>query len=495
MQKFILSIDQGTTGTTALLIDAKSYELVEKHNQEFAQIYPRPGLVEHNLNDIWQTVKTTTLEVLKKANVDARSIQCIGITNQRETTCPFDIDGNPLANAIVWQDRRTADYCQDKKLQYSQNYQNVTGLPLDPYFSATKMAWLLNHNENVSNAAQNNTLRFGTIDTFLLYKMTNGKSFKTEASNASRTLLMDLETSNWSDDLLNFFEIPKGTLPQIQDSFSEFGHTQGLDFLPDGIPISCMLGDQQAALFGQAGYKQGDLKCTYGTGAFILLNTGLQKIYSSQGLLTTVAYKHNGNTIYALEGSSFIAGAAVQWLRDNLKLIETSPDVEKLALSITELEQMEHLIFYPFFSGIGSPYWQPNAKGAILGITRDTNSAHIARACLEGIALAINDSIQSLVKDVDQTVDAIKVDGGACANNLLMQIQANFSSKKIIRPKIIETTAYGVALGAMIGINALKFEEIDSLWKIDTEFSPQNEEYFSKKLEQWNEGIQRYFLN
>lgn len=495
MKQFILSIDQGTTGSTALIIDASSFELVSKHNEEFKQIFPKPGLVEHDLNDIWKSIKVSVTKAIEIANISGDQIKCIGITNQRETTCSFDKSANPLANAIVWQDRRTADFCQDKKIQYSQrNFDKTTGLPLDPYFSATKMAWLLNNNEKVKNAAENKNLLFGTIDTYLLYKMSNGTSFKTEASNASRTLLMDLATSNWSNELLNFFEIPKETLPTIENSFCEFGKTQGLDFLPDNIPISCMLGDQQAALFGQAGYKEGSLKCTYGTGAFILLNTGKNKTYSKHGLLTTVAYKHNNEVIYALEGSSFIAGAAVQWLRDNLGIIENGPQVEELSLKVSDMQEMEHLMFFPFFTGIGSPYWEPNAKGAIIGITRDTENKHIARACLEGIALAINDSINSLVSDVTSKVESIKVDGGACANDLLMQIQANFSYKKIIRPKIIETTAYGVALGAMIGLDQLKFEQIDSLWKEDKTFEVNTNEYFQKKLNQWNEKIKKIYL-
>lgn len=495
MKKYILSIDQGTTGTTALLIDTQSYELIAKHNVEFPQIFPKPGWVEHDLNDIWNTVKSSTLAVLNSIGATANDIECIGITNQRETTCAFRNNGTPLSNAIVWQDRRTADYCKQHNEEYKERFQKLTGLPLDPYFSGTKMVWLLNNVDEVKKAATDNDLKFGTIDTYLLYKMTSGSSYKTEPSNASRTLLMDIDQTDWSEVLLDFFQINSNYLPEIHDSFSYFGQTKNLDFLPDGIPISCMLGDQQAALFGQAGYKQGSLKCTYGTGAFLLLNTGQDKIYSSNGLLTTVAYRHQGSSVYALEGSSFIAGAAVQWLRDNLGIIESSPQIEKMARNIGSIEEMEHLIFYPFFAGIGSPYWEPNAKGAIMGLTRGTKNEHITRACLDGIALAINDSIQSLLQDYPAQIESIKVDGGACANNLLMELQAGFSQRKIIRPKIIETTAYGVALGAMIGTEKIQFSDIDQLWQEDKLFSPMTDQYFQDKQRQWTDGIKRIFLN
>jgi glycerol kinase len=493
MKKFILSIDQGTTGTTALIINKDDFSLIAKHNEEFAQIFPNPGWVEHNLNDIWSTVEKCIKEVLKKSNIDKSDIYSIGITNQRETTCAYTKSGIPLANAIVWQDRRTSDYCKSKLESYSK-FQPKTGLPLDPYFSGTKMNWLQSNNEDVKKAKEKNDLLFSTIDTFLLYKLTNCKSFKTEASNASRTLLMDLETCCWDDDLLSFFDINKSTLPSISDSFSNFGTTENLNFLPDGISISCMLGDQQAALFGQAGYNAGSLKCTYGTGAFILLNTGHKIKFSSNGLLTTVAFKHQGKPVYALEGAAYIAGAAVQWLRDNLEIVKDASEVENLALEVKDLSKIEHLIFFPFFTGIGSPYWNSEAKGAIVGLTRDTGKAEIARVCLEGMALSINDSINSLVKDSINTVSEIKVDGGACANNLLMQIQANISKKEIVRPKIIETTAYGVALGSLVGLNELAFEDIDKLWQKDKSFSPQESTYYDSKSNMWNDKVKKFFL-
>ncbi|MBD66913.1 MAG: glycerol kinase [Halobacteriovoraceae bacterium] len=492
MKNFILSIDQGTTGTTALLIDAKNFELIDKVNQEFTQHFPKPSWVEHDLAEIWKSVENTTKEVLKKNSVSGDQIKAIGITNQRETTCAFNKKGHPLAKAIVWQDRRTHEYCKKNTDAYKK-LKKKTGLPLDPYFSGTKMNWLLTNNKEVSSAAKSDDLCLGTIDSFLLYKMTDHKVFATEASNASRTLLMDLDTTDWCDELLRFFEVKKEFLPRINDSFTHFGETKNLNFLPDGIPISCILGDQQAALFGQAGYKAGDLKCTYGTGAFILLNTGEEKTYSRNGLLTTVAYKKDNKTCYALEGASYIAGAAVQWLRDNLNMIEDAPSVEKLARSIEDFSQMEHLLFMPFFTGIASPYWNSEAKASILGITRDTNKNHIARACLDGIALSINDSIQALIADSPESVAEIRVDGGASLNDLLCEIQASFSQKKIIRPKVIETTAYGVALGAIVGLGEIELSKVKDLWKEDKEFNPSNEDYFKTKSHQWTETIKKIY--
>lgn len=492
MKRFILSIDQGTTGSTALLIDSKTLELVEKVNHEFRQILPRPGEVEHNLNDIFNSVKRAVVDVLEKANATADDIECIGITNQRETVCAYDKLGNPLCNAIVWQDRRTSKFCADNAKAYSP-LQDKTGLPLDPYFSATKMRWMIENNNIVKEALENKNLCLSNIDGFLLYKFSGNQSFKTEPSNASRTLLMDLDTCQWDKDLCKFFNIPQFVLPEIQESFGEFGVTKGLDFLPDGIRITCMLGDQQAALFGQAGHTEGELKCTYGTGAFIVLNTGTKKIKSTNGLLTTVAYKFNSKPVYALEGSSYIAGAAVQWLRDNLGIIKSASEVEGLASKASN-ESMESVMFLPFFTGIGSPFWKADAKAAIVGLSRDTSKEHIARACLEGMALSINDSIKALVEDSPTIVNAIKVDGGACQNNLLMQYQANFSGNSIVRPAVIETTGYGVALGSLVGIGELKMEEISKLWKEDRIFDPQNDQYFSSKLRDWKTYIKKVFL-
>jgi glycerol kinase len=489
---YLLSIDQGTTGSTSLLIDAKTLKIIDKEKVDYRQIYPQPGWVEHDLNDIWNSVKTSVLTIIHRQKIDAKNILAIGITNQRETTCAYNKQGEPLAHAIVWQDRRTANFCEEKKEAYKK-FQTRTGLPLDPYFSATKMRWLLDHVPAVKQAADKKDLNFSTIDSFLLYKLSHGKSFATEASNASRTMLMNLETFQWDSDLINFFGLSKEFLPEIKESFTHFGTTLHCDFLPDGIPVLSILGDQQAALFGQACVEAGDLKCTYGTGAFLLLNTGESIVHSHQGLLTTAAFSFAGKKIYALEGAAYIAGAAVQWLRDNLKLIHSSHEVEALAQSVDDLSQMKDVLFMPFFTGIGTPYWNSEAKAAIVGLTRGTTQAHIARACLEGIALSVNDSVESFKKDFSQLND-IRVDGGAAANNFLMQLQANFSSKKILRPEVIDTTAFGVALGALVGRKEVKMSDMNQLWKLQKDFSPEKNNYYASKKLLWDQSIKKLYL-
>ncbi|MBT3585533.1 MAG: glycerol kinase GlpK [Halobacteriovoraceae bacterium] len=494
---FILAIDQGTTGTTAALIDSKTFAFIDKANLEYPQIYPQPGWVEHDLDAIWKTVGESVRKVLEKNKTSADQIVAIGITNQRETTCAFNTEGIPLAKAIVWQDRRTGDFCQELKDQGKESLiKEKTGLPIDPYFSGTKMRWLLNNNQDVKKAAAGNQLKFGNIDTFLLYKLSAGASYATEASNASRTLLMDLKSSEWDSELLSLFSVPLECLPEIKDSFGDFGSTSGLDFLPDGIPITGILGDQQAALFGQAGYSAGDMKCTYGTGAFILINTGEELVRSSSGLLTTVAYKKEGQLYYALEGAAYIAGAAVQWLRDNLKIIPNAPAVEALAKEVKDLVEMENIMMLPFFTGIGSPYWISDAQAALVGLTRDSGNSHIARACLDGIALSINDLIEAMGKDSGNKVKELKVDGGAVANDLLMTIQATVSQVKVIRPKVTETTAYGAALAAGIGANLIKFSQISELWKEDSQFESKSDEveFYQRKAIQWKATIQKLFL-
>lgn len=494
MSSYVLAIDQGTTGTTALLIDAETLKVVAEGSEDYAQIYPKPGWVEHDLNVIWSTVRNTVNSALKKAGATGKDILTIGITNQRETTCAYDKRGKPLHNAIVWQDRRTSDFCNEHKNNFKAKYSQRTGLPLDPYFSATKMKWLLENVPAVKAAADKDDLRLSTIDTFLLYKLSAGVAFATEPSNASRTQLCSLETFAWDDDLVKFFQVPKNVLPKIQDTFGEFGKTKGLDFLPDGIPVNCLFGDQQSALFGQACLEEGDVKCTYGTGAFVLVNTGEKIVHSKKGLLTTAAYGHKGEKVYALEGASYIAGAAVQWLRDNLKLIDSSPDVESLARQVTDLGQMEHILFFPFFTGIAAPYWVSEAKGAIIGMTRDTGAPHIARACLDGIALSVNDCVNSFQQDLGKLND-IRVDGGATANDLLMQSQANFSGKKILRPQNIETTSYGAALGALVGLGKITLKDVGRLWKLEKEFVPDSGAlYYSRKASQWNQTLRRLYL-
>lgn len=494
---YILSIDQGTTGTRSCLIEAKTLSLVGQASLEYPQIYPKPSWVEHDLNDIWSTVEKTTSAVLKNYNVQGHQIIAIGITNQRETTCAFDKNGKPLANAIVWQDRRTSGFCSElKEKNLIEKIKEKTGLPIDPYFSATKMNWLKKNNTNVKNSEQSGNLHFGTIDTFLLFKLTGNASYKTDASNASRTMLMNLKNCDWDKDLLEVFDIKIETLPEICDSFGEFGKTKGLSFLPDGIPITGILGDQQSALFGQAGFDKGELKCTYGTGAFALLNTGKELVYSQSGLLTTVGFRYKDETSYALEGSSYIAGAAVQWLRDNLCIIEKSSDIEPLAREIKNLEEVKNIQFFPYFSGIGSPYWNSEAKGAIMGLTRDSAKPHIAYACLEGVAMAINDLLNAMKKDTGLLIKALKVDGGASSNDLLMEMQATISETTIIRPKVIETTAYGAAMAAAIGASLTDFNKLKDVWKKDKEYYPNKfqSKYINEKKELWDKTIHKIFI-
>lgn len=493
MGQYLLAIDQGTTGTTSLLLDTKTLKVVDKEKVDYRQIYPHPAWVEHNLNDIWQSIEDSVEIIIKRQKIGKTDIIAIGITNQRETTCAFNRQGKPLHHAIVWQDRRTAGWCESHKPAYEKNLRPLTGLPLDPYFSATKMRWMLDNSKDVQAAAGKDDLLFGTIDTFMVYKLTAGFSFVTEASNASRTMLMNLETFEWDKSLLDFFGIERKSLPEIRESFTSFGTTKNCGFLPDGIPVLCILGDQQAALFGQACVNEGDIKCTYGTGAFLLLNTGEKKIYSQTGLLTTAAYFYQRKKVYALEGSTYIAGAAVQWLRDNLQSIRSSGEVERLAKEASDLSQMEHVLFFPFFTGIGTPYWNSEAKAAIMGLTRDTTNGQIARACLEGIALSVNDSVSSFKKDFSKLND-IRVDGGASANNLLMEMQANFSEKKILRPEVTDTTAYGVAVGTLVARGEIKIDELGKLWKLEKEFSPSGNKYYAGKRDLWDKTLKKVFL-
>jgi glycerol kinase len=489
----LLAIDQGTTGTTSLLLDAKTLKILDKEKSDYRQIFPKPGWVEHDLRDIWKSVAASVDAVLRRSKADPTKIRGIGITNQRETTCAFNRSGDPLHHAIVWQDRRTAEYCDQNRARYEELCRKKTGLPLDPYFSGTKMRWLLDHVPAVKAAADARDLCLATVDTYLVHRLTGGRSFVTEPSNASRTMLMNLETFGWDEALMKFFGISREFLPEIRESFSNFGETRDCGILPDGIPVLSILGDQQAALFGQACVNVGDIKATYGTGAFLLLNTGEELIHSSTGLLSTAAYEYRGKRIYALEGSAYIAGAAVQWLRDNLKCIKSSPEVSRLAADVTDLAEMEHVMFLPFFTGIGTPYWNAKAKAAIVGLTRDTHNGHIARACLEGIALSLNDSVSSFKKDFPRLND-IRVDGGAAGNDLLMQLQANFSEKTILRPEVIDTTAFGVAVGCLVGRGEISIGDLGRYWKLEREFLPEKNRYYANKKTLWDDTIRRLFL-
>lgn len=492
-KKIILAIDQGTTGTTALILD-QALQVLGKDNVEFAQVFPKPGWVEHRAQDIWQSIHQAVDNCLNKASVKASEISAIGITNQRETTCLFRRDGSPLHNFIVWQCRRTAEICEDLKSRgLEETIKHQTGLVLDPYFSATKLMWLFEHAKDAKKMAEQGDALFGTVNTWLLYQLTGQMVHATDATNASRTLMMDLSTCQWDDKLLSFFGVPKNCLPAIYGNSHIYGHTKGLSFLPDGIPIAGMAGDQQAALFGQACFEAGEAKATYGTGCFILLNTGKKIIRSQNGLLTSVAIKLGEEVQYCLEGSAFIAGAAVQWLKDGLGMIKKSSEIEALAAQVSDSGDVA---FVPALSGLGAPYWQPHAKGLLCGISRDTTKAHIARAVLEGIALQNRDMMEVMQQE-GGAVRHIKVDGGACANNLLMQFQADVLQIPCMRPHILETTALGAAAlaGLSVGIFSNKAAFRD-LAIAKTVFSPtMAQEVLQKHLNKWRKAIARVQVN
>lgn len=491
----VLALDQGTTGTTAMVVGARSLEVIGKETREFPQHYPAPGLVEHDLDEIWNSLRDAVSSVLKKHSLNPRDIISVGITNQRETVCPFLENGTPTHRALVWQDRRTSVFCSSNK-EREKFLRERTGLALDPYFSATKIRWLLQNCPKTRRAHGEGSLRVGTVDTYLLHRLTGGEVYSTEATNASRTLLMDIHNGNWDQDLGDIFDIDTSLLPSIQDSFGHFGKTKNVDFLPDGIEIDCVLGDQQAALMGQAGFNEGDAKCTYGTGSFIVLNTGIHPLKSSRGLLTTIAYRHEGQDIYALEGSSYIAGAAVQWLRDCLGLIKKAKEVEKLAREVKNFEEVRSILFFPFFTGIASPHWKSDARAAIVGLSRDSGKAAIARATLEGIAFSINDIIDALREETSLKLKCLRVDGGASSNNLLMEIQATLSGIQVIRPKTIETTAYGAALGALIGRGLASFEDMARAWRQERVFqvNPEEVAYFREKSLLWKDILDKFYL-
>jgi glycerol kinase len=466
---YVMAIDQGTTGTTALILDAE-LNVIATSTRDFAQHFPRPSWVEHDLNEIWESVCGAVKGVLEKAGLSGSRIKTIGITNQRETTCVWrkEPSAPPLARAIVWQDRRTASYCEDlKKKNLERRLNRMTGLLLDPYFSATKMAWLLRNADGVGCAIKSGAAVFGTIDSYLLYRMTGGVH-GTDVTNASRTLLMDLKTCQWDDELLDIFGVPRKALPEIFASCIEYGKTKNFAGLPDGIPITGIAGDQQAALFGQACFERGMGKCTYGTGAFVLVNTGSRPVFSRHRLLTTVAWKTGETTTYGIEGSAFIAGAAVQWFRDGLGLIPASDAIEELAASVPG---SDGVVFVPALSGLGAPHWLPMATGLFTGITRGTTKAHMARALLEGIAFQVANLIEAMNKDLAKRISSMRVDGGASANNLLMQFQADILGVKIVRSQIKETTALGAALMAGIGVGIWKgLDEVARKWKAAAEF-------------------------
>ena len=490
-EKYVLAIDQGTTGTHVLLIDTK-LRVVGTAYREFRQFFPRPGWVEHDLNEIWRSVLECVHRALKNAGVRPNAIAAIGITNQRETTALWlKGSGKPIHRAIVWQDRRTADRCAAlKKSGVEARVRAITGLVVDPYFSATKLAWLLENSTHARTRAEGGELCFGTIDTWLVYKLTGHRAHVTDVSNASRTLLMNLKTLAWDSEMIELFAVPRAVLPDIRSSAEVYGTTAGLRALPDGIPVAGMAGDQQAALFGQACFSSGEAKCTYGTGAFLLMNTGERPVESRAGLLTTVAWKISGRAVYALEGSAFIAGAAVQWLRDGLGLIKSSQAIERLASKVSDTGEV---VFVPALVGLGAPHWRPEARGLIAGIDRSTTAAHLARALLEGIAFQIHDLAAAMATDSGQAISALKVDGGAAANNLLMQFQADLLGTDVIRPKNLQTTSLGAAFLAGLGIGLWRSEEeIRGAWKIGQAFHPKlTKEARQRQLGKWQRALER----
>ena len=496
MPQYILSFDQGTTSSRSIIFNEKG-NIVAVAQKEFKQIFPQPGWVEHDATEIWGTQLGTAAEVITKAGLTVNDIAAIGITNQRETTVVWDKKtGQPLHNAIVWQDRRTADYCDSLKEKHTSFIQQKTGLIIDAYFSATKLKWILDNVKDARHKAANNELCFGTIDSWLLWKLTQGKVHATDVTNASRTMLFNIHSLQWDDELLALFDIPGNILPSVRSSSEVYGYTENV-LSAKNIPVAGIAGDQQAALFGQMCTQEGMIKNTYGTGCFMLMNTGRQPVISKHNLLTTIAWQINNETFYALEGSVFIAGAVVQWLRDGLNIIQQSPEVEKLAMQTTT---SEGVYFVPAFAGLGAPYWNQHARGMIIGITRGTTAAHTARAALESIAYQTMDVINAMQADANIEVKELRVDGGATANNLLMQFQSDILNTKVIRPQITETTALGAAYLAGLAVGYWKnMQEISGQWQIEKIFEPQMQahqkdelikgwERAVKAVQVWSEG-------
>lgn len=483
--KYILAIDQGTTSSRAILFDSEC-NAVDCVQQEFPQHFPEPGLVEHDPEDIWNSVRQTAAQLI--ARNPGKEISAIGITNQRETTVVWDAaTGKAVHNAIVWQDRRTAEFCTTLKRRASA-IRRKTGLIPDAYFSGTKVKWILDNVPEAGARATAGTLRFGTVDSFLIWRLTSGRVHATDVTNASRTMLFNINTMKWDEGLLKMLEIPESMLPEVKENTAIFGYTHGVEGIPDGIPISGVAGDQQASLFGQMCLRPGDVKNTYGTGCFLLMNCGQKPLISRNKLLTTVAWSINGNVNYALEGSIFVAGSVVQWLRDGLGIIKSSSEVEELAGTV---EDSGGVIFVPALTGLGAPYWAPAARGTIRGITRGTTAAHIARAALEGIAFETYDVMQAMARDAGIPVSELKVDGGASRNNLLMQFQADILGVTTVRPKVVETTALGAALLAGLGTGIWKdTAELENHWQQERRFVPQMpREKAADSIARWHKAI------
>ncbi len=490
MKKYILALDAGTTSNRAILFDHAG-NIVNTSQREFKQIFPKPGWVEHDPVEIWTTQKYVATDVIARQGTKASDIAAIGITNQRETTILWDREtGYPVYNAIVWQDRRTASFCDQIKQQgYSKVIQEKTGLVVDAYFSGSKIRWILDNVPGARTKAEKGELAFGTVDTWLAWCLTHGNVHVTDVSNASRTMLFNIHELKWDKDLLKIFNIPQEILPEVRSSSELFGHTEYEHFGAE-IPVAGIAGDQQAALFGQMCTEKGMVKNTYGTGCFVIMNTGNKAVSSEHNLLTTIGWKIKDEIIYAVEGSIFIGGAVVQWLRDKLYLIHSSAEIEQLA---GKVKNSGGVYFVPAFVGLGAPHWDQYATGTIIGINRDTSNAHIARAALEAIAFQSMDVINTMAEDAGISITELRVDGGAAVNDMLMQIQANAIQKKVIRPKITETTALGAAYLAGLGVNFWEnINEIKNQWQMEKVFTPEvSQADLAETIRGWKKALDR----
>ncbi|WP_282126527.1 glycerol kinase GlpK [Marinifilum flexuosum] len=488
--KFILALDQGTTSSRAIVFNKKG-EMVSVAQKEFTQIFPQPGWVEHDANEIWSTQAGVAAEAITQAGANGKNIAGIGITNQRETTVVWDREtSEPIYNAIVWQDRRTSKYCDELKAQgHADMIQDKTGLIIDSYFSGTKVKWILDNVEGAREKAEAGKLAFGTIDSWLIWKLTQGKVHVTDVTNASRTLLYNIKTLEWDKDMLELLDIPASILPEVKSSSEVYGHTVTTLFAHE-VPIAGIAGDQQAATFGQMCIKPGSVKNTYGTGCFMLCNTGTTPVKSNNNLLTTIGWQINGETTYCLEGSIFMGGAIVQWLRDGLGIIKSSPEVEDLAGSV---EDNGGVFLVPALTGLGAPHWDQYARGTIVGLTRGSTSAHIARAALEGIAFQTRDVLKAMEADAGIEINELRVDGGAAINNLLMQFQSDVLDAPVYRPKTLETTALGAAYLAGLAVGYWdSVDEIKSQWAMDRKFEPEMpKEKSEKMIKGWDKALGR----
>ncbi|MCI2802498.1 glycerol kinase GlpK [Staphylococcus pettenkoferi] len=490
MDKYILSIDQGTTSSRAILFD-KDGEIKGVAQREFKQYFPKSGWVEHDANEIWTSVLAVLAEVLTESNVGADQIEGIGITNQRETTVIWDKHtGRPIYHAVVWQSRQTQGICQELRDQgYEDTFHKKTGLVLDPYFAGTKIKWILDEVDGAREKAENGDLLFGTVDSWLVWKLSGGQAHITDYSNASRTLIYNIHNLEWDNELLDILDIPKQMLPEVKESSEIYAKTIDYHFFGQEVPIAGIAGDQQAALFGQACFERGDVKNTYGTGGFMLMNTGEEAVTSESGLLTTIAYGLDGKINYALEGSIFVSGSAIQWLRDGLRMINSAPQSENYA---ERVESSEGVYMVPAFVGLGTPYWDAEARGAIFGLTRGTEKEHFIRATLESLCYQTRDVLEAMEKDSDIKVNNLRVDGGAVKNNFIMQFQADLLNVEVERPEVSETTALGAAY--LAGLAVKFWDNKDSIangWKLEKEFKPEMDDKERTKLYKgWKKAVE-----